>query len=196
MSESFDLIWQESEDLVQELPAESQNETRPRRNIKRPLSLADFVVTDRTGERNFDNKIEISSAYYFVIDLFISEIERRFEKNSDILSAISSADKVDVTFLKPVRDIGLVLPSHEEMIVAKKFIKTRKQIHEEKLSKMNEKEAKSFKNRFNLLKELYPMKEAFPAVFDFMATIDTLVRLLVRRRFQLLKDSTGKQGWV
>lgn len=172
--ESFDSIWKESEELVKEDTEDStQNEGRPRRNIKRPLALADFVVTERTGERNFDNKIEISSAYYFVIDVFLTEIERRFEDNSDILSAISMVGEFDVKLLKPLEDIGLVLPSNEEMVVAKSFVQTRQKIHEEKLSNLKEKEAKLFTNRFNLLKELYPMKDAFPAVYDFMATIDT-----------------------
>lgn len=38
-------------------------------------------------------------------------MKRRFENNSDILSAISRADEFNVELLKPLEDIGLVLPS-------------------------------------------------------------------------------------
>ena len=173
-SESFDLIWKEAEELVKtRADNNSHIQERPRRNIKRPLSLADSILTDRTGERNFDNKIEISSAYYFVVDVFLAEIEKRFENNSEILTAISDASEFDVELLRPLEEIGVVLPPHAEMVVAKNFITTRRQIHVEKLAKMDEKEARSFDNRFKLLKELYPMKEAFPAVYAFFATRDT-----------------------
>lgn len=176
LSESFNLIWKES-DEIQEMSAtlESENasERTSRREITRPSWLTGFILTDRTGERNRDNKIEISSAYYFVIDVFLSEIAKRFENNSEILTAMSCAEEFDIKLLKPLEDIGLTLPSHEEMVVAKTFIATRKKIHKEEMSKLCEQKRVAFKNRFSLLKELYKMKDAFPEVYKFMATLDT-----------------------
>lgn len=61
-TESFDSFWNESEKLLQEtLEAQkSEIEARPRRQISRPSSLSDFLITDSIGERNFDFKIEIT----------------------------------------------------------------------------------------------------------------------------------------
>lgn len=175
--EAFEQFCNDSEELIQKTLTSQEflSESRPRRNVQRPssLSLTDFVITDRIGERNFDYKIEIRSAYFYVIDIFLSEMKRRFDKNSDMLLAISRAEEFDIKLLEPLKDLGLHLPSQEEMTVAKNFIAGRRKIHEEEMSKKEEKERASFKNRFNMLKELYTMKEAFPCVYNFMATLDT-----------------------
>lgn len=177
--QSFKKFWDDSEELVK-VTAESlktvavtESQSRPQRNIRRPASLADYIITDCIGERNMDDKIEITSAYYYVLDTFLRELQRRFENNTDILEAISTADQFDNKLLKPLQDIGITLPSDEEMVVAKNYIARRREQYEEEMRRKDEKERESFKNRFSVLKELFVMKEAFPKVYTLWATIET-----------------------
>lgn len=72
--------------------------------------------------------------------------------------------------LKPLQQLGLEFPSTEELAVAKSFIDRKKSEHE-KIRQANNDD--KFKTRFNMLKELYDMREAFPSVYKIMASVDT-----------------------
>ena len=67
--------------------------------------------------------------------------------------------------------IGVELPPVEELLVAKGFFKKKKQkAHDEEHGKAGD---TFYKSRFNLLKELFLVKDAFPNVYKLFATIDT-----------------------
>lgn len=143
---------------------------RPARNKQRSSKLKEYIVTSSIGERNSDPKVEVKSTYYEVIDIFLSEMNERFTENSDILLAISDASEFSIEKLKPLESLGLKLPPEAELKVAKAFIDRKKEKHDEEREKQKD---KTFKTRFNLLHELYGMRDAFPEVYRFMAIIDT-----------------------
>ena len=103
------------------------------RNVGTPASLSSFINTNRIGERNSNFKIEIMSTYCNVIDVFLSETERKFEDNSEILEAISNMDKFDTKSLKVLTTLGKRIPSDEEMSVANNYIALRRKKHDEEL---------------------------------------------------------------
>lgn len=144
-------------------------ETRPTRNKKRPADPKNFVITDSFSEQS-DSLVVIKSAYFGVIDLFKSEMEKRFDDKNQILLAISEAGEFSLEKLKLLEQLGLELPSAEELAVAKLFIERKKADHEKKRQTSND---NKFKTRFNLLKELYDMRDAFPSAYKLMASVDT-----------------------
>lgn len=165
---SFDRIWKCSEEIFVNHNVPSSN--RPSRNKKLPSNLDSFVITDRIGQRSTDACTEINSAYFEVIDIFMEEMKIRFEENSDILLAISDADELSIEKLQPLKRLGLTLPPEAELVVAKSYLDKKRQQHEEDRKKRDEND---FKGRFNVLSELYAVREAFPDVYKLMATIDT-----------------------
>lgn len=167
---SFDKIWNRSEEILNKHDVYYSNASRPLRTKKRPSALASFFITDPIGERNTDVKVEIKSAYFEVIDIFLSEMKHRFEENSDILLAISDANELSIEKLQPLKRLGISLPLEPELIVAKSYLDRRRQEHDDERKKRDEND---FKGLFNELLELYTMREAFPNVYKLMATIDT-----------------------
>lgn len=169
-TDSFDRIWKCSEEILSKHGVLLSNTNQPKRIRKRPSTLASFVITDPIGERNTDVKVEIKSAYFEVIDIFMADMKIRFEENSDILLAISDANELSIEKLQPFKRLGLTLPSQSELIVAKSYLDRRREEYDNERKKRNEND---FKGRFNVLLELYTMREAFPDVYKLMATIDT-----------------------
>lgn len=88
---TFDRLWESSKTPLNETNITS--ERRPTRNKTRSSLLTGFVITEKIGERNKDIKIEIKSAFYSVIDIFLREMKNRFEDNVDILTAISESSE-------------------------------------------------------------------------------------------------------
>lgn len=169
--ESFDKFWKRSEEiLVKDCAENIPSLDRPSRSKKLPTNFSQFIITDRIGQRSKDKFTEIKSAYYEVIDIFKAEMERRFEENSDILLAISDANKFSLEKLQPLKRLSLPLPTEGELTVAKSYIEKKQQQHANEREKRGE---NSFKGRFNVLNELYTMREAFPNVYELFATIDT-----------------------
>lgn len=96
-------------------------ELRPHINIRRPSSLADFVVTDRYQWTKFGLQ-----EWNYIGVLRDSEIKRRFENNSDMLVAISIAEEFDTKLLKPLKSCW---PSD-----AKHFIARERHQYEKEMS--------------------------------------------------------------
>lgn len=166
-SSEYENILQQSEVLLKQTNIEE--DVRPKRKITRSSWLQDSIITDCIGERSSDSSVELRSAYYSVIDIFSSEMKRRFETNKDILLAVSDAGEFCHEKLKPLEKLGIRLPSVKELSVAKNYIARQQQKYEED----HEGEKQSFKNRFKLLQEIYSMKKAFPDVYKLMAAVET-----------------------
>lgn len=149
--------------------ANIEGDATPKRNITRSSRLQNSIITDFIGERNSDSSVELRSTYHSVIDIFLSEMERRFETNKEILLAVSDAGEFCHEKLKPLEKIGIKLPSVEELKVAKTYIDRQEKKYEEE----HKGEKKTFKNRFKLLQEIYTMKKAFPDVYALMAAVET-----------------------
>lgn len=166
----FERIAKCSKELLNEAPAE----TRPLRKKSRPSLLAEFIVSGTFGQRNDDVNSELKSAFNAIIDIFESEMKRRFADNSEILIAISDAEELCYEKLAPLKQLRIKLPSKQEVIMAKAYIERQKREHdkmESDLVKSGEKN--TFKNRFNVLSALYKMKDAFPQAYKMMAAVDT-----------------------
>lgn len=124
-----------------------------------PTTLASFIITEKTGARNDSVKVELKSAFNEVIDIFSSEMKKLFDDNSEILIAISEAQKLCYEKSAPLKQFGIKLPTKEEMSVAKAYIEKQKQKYDEvqkNLEKAGQKE--TFKERFNILSELFKMR--------------------------------------
>lgn len=171
--ESFQSFLKLSDELLEQDSKDIPSSSRPRRNVGRPASLSAFIITDNIGERNTDYTVEISSSYFMVIDIFLREMRRRFDNNSAMLEALSQAEKFDTKLLQPLVELGIKLPSEQEMAVAKNYIALRRKKFDEKMNVKGESDKKKFKNRFRIVEELYAMKEVFPEVYNLWATIET-----------------------
>lgn len=64
----------------------------------------------------------MKSAFYEVIDIVLIEMSNRFMKEDAILNAIDTADEMDLEKLRPLTELGIVLPSQIELTIAKEFI--------------------------------------------------------------------------
>lgn len=132
--ESFKSFLKETEETVKKMNEQpedqDQNQPSTSRVRQRSTRLSNSIVMETLGERNSENENEnrvLKSAFFEVTDYVLNEMERRFNNNSKILTAISelnniSADDFDKKTLEPLTDIGLVLPSDAELNVVKQFI--------------------------------------------------------------------------
>lgn len=103
---------------------------------------------------------EIKSCFYEVIDVVLGEFNARFTENNTILLAISNSFEMDLEKLKPLEQLGIQLPSEHELITAEKYIENKRKNWE------NE-------ERFDILSNLYEVRDAFPSVYEMYAIIET-----------------------
>lgn len=138
------------------LLGEPISEPRPIRNRRRSSMLSNCVVMETIGERNGENeKTLLKAAYFEIIDNISSEIQRRFNDNSDILLALSSAEEFDLKKLKPLESCGVTLPTVAHFIVAEEYAKKHR------------------KEGSSILQTILPIKDVIPDVYDLFAAIDT-----------------------
>lgn len=130
-------------------------EIQPRRNLRRTSTDGYETVTVQRDR--------IEHRYFTALGLVLSELNRRFGENDDILKALGSAQSMDVDELKPLAELNLIqMPTKSELIVAKSYLDTARAKDEE-----NESQRKT------ILQYLYPVREAFPVVFDLFSAIET-----------------------
>lgn len=161
--ESFDDF---IEKIEQTLNGIERSETlRPQRIRRRASRLTDFVVMETLGEDNFENENQaLKASYIEIIDNVLSEMDKRFDNNCDILIAISELNNIntsgfDINVLKPLTSIGLVLPSQSELNVVQTYLAN---------------ETKKPENRdVSLLKLLLPVKDAFTTTFRLLEAGET-----------------------
>lgn len=132
-----------------------------RRVRPRSTKLSDSVVLETLGERN-DDMVEIKSAFFDIIDNILLEMKKRFTENDQILLALSTAYQMEGDNLEELSSLGFELPSAGELSVAKRYISTQK-----------EKQKHNSPESFDILNELYPMREAFPATYKLFSAIET-----------------------
>lgn len=106
--------------------AGNMGQATPRRARRRSTLLGDYVVEETLGERN-EEKIEIKSAFFAIIDNMLSEIKTRFVENNSILLALSSTNEMKLDSLKELVQLGVEMPSDAEFSVAKKYLDSRKE---------------------------------------------------------------------
>jgi hypothetical protein len=80
-------------------------------------------------------------------------MERRFTDNSDLLKAIACVNELKREKLQPLTSLGISLPSEEELVVAKEFLKKQENP--------------------NPLAEIYQHRVAFKDTYELLATVAT-----------------------
>lgn len=165
--EEFDMYWEKAEGLIADNATPSAT-IRPTRMRSRSSRLSGFTVEETIGERSED-KNEIKSIYFQIIDVALSELEKRFSENNQILLALSSSHEMDLAQLAPLEKLGIKLPPEHEMKTCKTFIAAKKLEWEKDMAEKKEEE----RTRFNMLSILYEYREMLPSVYNLYAAIDT-----------------------
>lgn len=129
---------------------------------KRKLNslLDDYVVHDTIGHRssNITNKYsEYAPVFYEILDVVLAELKRRFQDNDNLHQAIIAAENLDCDNdkLKYLKQFGIVIPSKEEMKVAKHLLE------------------KSNTTKQNFFSEIYKHRSAFEDCYSMLAAVRT-----------------------
>lgn len=154
--ESFKKYYSQLE-KIKPTEAEAANlPNRPIRNRRQSTMLKDSVVGETLGQRT-EPMIILQSAFFETIDIISTEMTNRFEKNDAILTAIDTADEMNLAKLQPLAELGIELPREIELSIAKEYTKN----------------PKDKKIKTNTLTELYKVREGMPKVYNLFATIET-----------------------
>lgn len=162
--EKYETIKNKMNEMIGENPTAELIE---RRNRKRPSRFNDPVVYEKLGERG-DAEVEIRAAFFEVIDVTVKELEYRFKDNDEVLLAISDSHKMDRAKLLPLAELKIMLPSENELTVAKTFIDRENQKQIENASASGEKLMP-----IRIRELLYEYRSAFPDTYDLFAAVDT-----------------------
>lgn len=131
----------------------------------------------------------------------------RFEKNDAILTAIDTADEMDLEKLQPLAELGIELPSQIELNIAKEYIDGIR-AKNEKLNELKRPEDKKIKTV--ILAELYKVRQGMENVYNLFATIETfpsgtsvcessfsaLTRIMRPQRIGMLTDRLNNLSYL
>lgn len=154
--ENFDRFCQTVETII------STNGITPRirRAPRRSSRLRDSIVMSTIGQSESGNETpQLKAMFFEIIDRICNEMEARFNNNSSILNAISSANDLSRNKLLPLLELGVKLPSESELSVVKTFLDKEKEKPEQQNS--------------SILQMLTPVKDAFITTFDLFEAIET-----------------------
>lgn len=142
---------------------------RPIRDRRQSTMLNDSVVEETLGQRS-ESSIVLKSSFYETIDIILIEMTNRFVKNDAILSAIDTAEEMDLEKLRPLTELGIALPTQIELDIAKKYLDPIRKKNEE-LNKL--KNPKDKKIKTIVLTELYKVRQGMANVYSLFAAIET-----------------------
>jgi len=101
----FDKIWRETCEKASESGIELSSDERINRRVSRPPAVLAACVTDTsTGTRSAEGDGEsIQTRYrgklFAVVDELISELDRRFTSNDELLNAMAACDPHSHSFM-------------------------------------------------------------------------------------------------
>jgi len=120
--EVFNAILKDCENLLPETETES-----PKRKRKTTIKLNEYILSESSGTYtnyvNDDINISLLSTFYEVIDIIKSEMETRFEKNDELIKAVSNIYELNYDDFKIFNDLKINIPSKEEIICVKNYLK-------------------------------------------------------------------------
>lgn len=102
-------------------PTPTPTSNRPVRNRRQSTMLKDSVVEETLGDRD-ELTVRLKSTFYETIDIVLVEMTNRFVKDDAILTAIDTAEEMDLVKLQPLTELGIELPSEIELKIAKEYI--------------------------------------------------------------------------
>lgn len=167
--ENFNKYYLQATQLLDELDPTESIPNRPVRNRRQSTMLQNSVVEETLGERS-DPTVNLKSAFYETIDIVLIEMANRFVKNDAILTAIDTADEMNLEKLQPLTELGIEMPSEIELKIAKEYINEIHAKHEKmnNLKKPGDKKIKTV-----VLAELYKVRQGMEKVYNLYATIET-----------------------
>ncbi|KAI6655446.1 Zinc finger MYM-type protein 1-like, partial [Oopsacas minuta] len=121
--------------------------SRPIRRKKANCLYNDYILTESTTKEHDT----LESLLIDTIHITCREFERRFFENNMLLQAVDSIEESDIDKLYPLSELGISLPSIEELSVVKKFMK----------------------DKMNILEELYKYRQPFNSTYNLFATVAT-----------------------
>lgn len=142
---------------------------RPQRNRRRTRSSSCDDYDYEIAKQNL-----IGKAYFEALHIVVSEMKRRFMENDDILRALSNAHKMDLDSLRTLAKLNRIqLPTESELLVAKTYVDAQraKNNHNEE-GDGDDSEVEELAS-MSILRYLYPVREAFPAVFKLFCAVET-----------------------
>ncbi|KAL4122264.1 hypothetical protein QTP88_014630 [Uroleucon formosanum] len=120
--EMFDAILKDCEHLLPEAETES-----PKCKRKTTIKLNEYILSESsstyTNYVNDDINISLLSTFYEVIDKIKSEMETPFEKNDELIKAVSNIYELNYDDFKIFNDLKINIPSKEEIICVKNYLK-------------------------------------------------------------------------
>lgn len=167
--ECFKKYFTQATNMLEKDTESAQASTRPVRNRRQSIKLQDFVIEGTTGERS-EPVINLKSAFFDTIDVVLIEMENRFIKDDAILTAIDTAEEMDLEKLRPLTELGIELPTEIELKIAKEYINEIRASHE-KMNNLKKQEDKKIKTV--VLTELYKVHQGMENVYNLFAAIET-----------------------
>lgn len=148
---------------------ESAQPKRPVRNRHQSSMLKDSVVEETLGERS-EPAVTLKSTFNETFDIVLTEMNNRFEKHDNFLTAIATADEMDLKKLQPLAELGIKLPSEIQLAIAKQYMEDIRERNEEMKNLKNPKDKKI---KTHTLTELYKVRTGMEDVYKLFATIET-----------------------
>lgn len=169
--ECFEKYNSQATNLLQKLkPTElRQAPNRPARNRRQSTMLNDTVVEETLGQRS-ELAVSLKSTFYETIDIVLTEMTNRFEKNDAFRTAIDTADEMDLVKLQPLTELGIELPDEIELKIAKQYMDGIRAKNEE-VNKLKSPKNKQIKT--HTLTELYKVREGMEKVYNLFGAIET-----------------------
>lgn len=120
--EKFEAIKSVASSKIAETDPQGQDRPLSVRNRRRSTHMNNFVITGTIGERD-PVDMSVKSAFYEVIDIFTSELKRRFKENDKILKALSMVHNLSMEDINPLEDLKIIqMPSTQDLSVVKRHI--------------------------------------------------------------------------
>lgn len=169
--ENFEKYYGQTTDLLKKVNSTESaiNTNRPIRNRRQSTKLNDSVVEETIGQRS-ETTVILKSAFNETIDIVLIEMTNRFMKEDAILTAIDTADEMNLEKLQPLTELGIELPTEIELQIAKEYMDEIRERNEE-LNRMKQPKDKKIKTR--PLTELYKVRQGMEKVYNLFAAIET-----------------------
>ncbi|XP_050527956.1 uncharacterized protein LOC126898050 [Daktulosphaira vitifoliae] len=159
----FELILEDANKLIPMI--ESTNNTMSKRKIKtseHPSYITETRLPSYSANHAIDgdlqnSKMKLKQTYNECLDLIINEINRRFSDNQELVTAISRISEFKTDNMNVFKELGLKVPSEEELAVVKNFLIQR--------------EAQT--DDGTRLEVLFRFREAFLETYELMAAVET-----------------------
>ncbi|XP_067626265.1 uncharacterized protein [Eurosta solidaginis] len=150
-NQMYNKILEEAKSLTSNDSGES--EFRAQRHLRKPNRMDDYFMYDpssfTTREIVEENDEPFKSEYFETLDILISELQRRFSDNDNLINSIASLDELDIDKMQALKNLGLKIPSREEASVVTAYLSRIEDIMEDTLQ-VSYRKREAFKDTYEL----------------------------------------------